>query len=238
MIRFEDYDRISDTLMYLSDSITLNFTVTLSRKDRNGGRAFFHYETEYNSKYIGATKGRAIKRNMTFYFIIDNKNDFGNGFILRPQDVMILTTIMEQKLIPLYFDPNRRIYKIIDGKHLAITGEFESIIYPQSEYKVLSFIPIVCTYEDGTSKEGVRININKDFVDLDIDKFMGLYYILKNTDMYSAACSMTAYVKNAPYGVNVYSCQGLGGGATLPDDNYNLNDNNNGNFLNNIKEKR
>ena len=73
MIDFTEYDRISDTLFYLSDKITLQFHVVLSSKDKNGGRRFFQFETEFNSKYIGTNKGRAIKRNMSFYFTFDNK---------------------------------------------------------------------------------------------------------------------------------------------------------------------
>lgn len=218
MIQFSDYDRVSDTLLYLSNTITLNFNVILSRKDRNGGRSFFHYETEYGSKYIGVDKGRSIKRFMSFFFTIDNKEDFLNNFVLKPQDIYFLTTIIENKLFPLYFDPTKRIYKVIDNR-LVIKGDFEPVIYAQSEYKYLGFTPIIYTYEDNMYKEGVRITINSesDYVDLDIDKFIGFYYILKNTDMYSAACNMTSYAKIPPYGVNVYSQQGLGGGAPVPE---------------------
>ena len=45
---------------------------------------------------------------------------------------------------------------------------------------------------------------------LSVDKFMGFYNILSKTDMYSVACALTNYVKTPPYGVNVYTNQGLG----------------------------
>lgn len=249
MIQFSDYDKISDILLYLSNTITLNFNVILSRKDRNGNRSFFHYETEFGSKYIGTDKGRAIKRNMSFFFTIDNKEDFLNNFVLRPQDIYFITTVIENKLFPMYFEPSKRIFKVIDDR-LVIKGNFEPIFYAQSEYKYLSFTPIIYTYEDNMYKEGVRININSesDFVDLDIDKFVGFYYILKNTDMYATACSMVSYAKTPPYGLNIYSQQGLGGGAPVPEwpvtDTTNdfsqekTNSKKNGNnFLNNTRRK-
>lgn len=214
---FEDYDRITDTLIYLSDNITLNFTVNLAKKAKDGSRSFFHYETEYQSKYIGTNNARAIKRLMVFYFVIDNKNDFGNGFIIRPQDAIMITKIIEDKVFPMYFGPDR-VFKIIDNK-LVVTN-YNKILYTQSEYKFLAFEPLVCSYEDGY-KDGIRITINSDYVDIDIDKFMGLYYILKNTDMYGAACSLVNYVKSAPYAVNVYSRKGLAGGGPLPDEQWN-----------------
>ena len=152
-IQFTDYDRITDILMYLSNNITLNFNVVLSRKDKTGKRSFFHYETEYPSKYLGVNTGRGIKRNMNFYFTLDNKNDFANGFILRPQDVMLLNMLIEKQVLPWFFDPIKRIFSITkDGERLIIKGEFEPINYTQSEYKYISFVPIIYTYEDGTFK--------------------------------------------------------------------------------------
>lgn len=244
MIQFTDYDRITDILFYLSPTITLNFNVILSRKNKTGERMFFQYETEYGSKYIGTNTGRAIKRNMSFYFTFDNKNDFGNGFILKPQDVVMLITIIDNQLLPLIIG-ERRIYKIIDG-NLVITGKYKPIDYIQSDYKYLRMEPIVCKYEDGTFKEGIRLTVNSEheYADLDIDKFFGLYYLLKNTDMYSAACALTNYVKQPPYGTNIYAQRGLGGGAQIPEEDWNsdiqnnqTNKGQNNSFLDNVKRK-
>ena len=234
-IQFTDYDRVTDILMYLSNNITLNFNVILSRKDRSGKRNFFQYETEYKSKYYDVDIGRSIKRNMNFYFTLDNKNDFANGLIIKPQDVLLLNMIIEQQILPWFFDPQKRIFSITkDGKRLVIKGNFDPVNYTQSEYKYISFVPIVYTYEDGTYKEGVRIYLNSqsEFADLDID-------------MYSAACGLLTYAKQLPYGLNIYSMTGLGGGYVQ--DNWNesediSSDNSNkgnrgNNFLNNIKKK-
>lgn len=246
MVQFQDYDRITDCLMFLNNNITLNFTVVLSRKGKDGGKVFFHSESQYASKYMGVDKNRAIRRNMSFYFTLDNRNDFGNGFILRPQDVMMLNMLLEQQVLPWFFG-DKRIFNIVDNK-LVITGQWQEKAYAQSEYKYISFAPIVNQFEDGSFKEGVRVTLNhkQEYADMDIDKFMQLVYILKNTDMYGAACSLTTYVKQPPYGVNVYSATGLGGGY-VPDQNWEANDNtNNGtkgyglgknNFLDGAKTK-
>lgn len=244
-IQFTDYDRITDILMYLSNTITLNFNVVLSRKDKFGKRSHFHYETEYQSKYNGVNIGRGIKRNMNFYFTLDNKNDFANGFIIRPQDVMLLNMIIDQQILPWFFG-QKRIFSITkDGERLIVKGEFEPVNYTQSEYKYISFVPIVYNYEDGTFKEGIRIYVNSqsEYADLDIDRFMGFVYILKNTDMYAVACSMVTYVKQSPHGTNIFSMTGLGGGYVQ--DNWNesedvsnsRNNNKGNNFLNTAKKK-
>lgn len=235
-VRFEDYDRVTDTIMYLSDLLTLNFTVVLSRKDRNGGRMFFHYETEYTSKYIGQMKGRAIKRIMNFYFTLDNKNDWGNGFIIRPQDAIMLVMIIEKQVLPMFFGKSR-VFKIIDNR-LVINQQVNPALYAQTEYKFISFTPIVCTFENGEYKEGIRITVNSEYVDIDIDKFMGLYYLLKNTDMYSVACNMVTYCKQQPYGVNVFTRQGLGGGGPLPDDQWANDNETKGNFFDKLESRK
>lgn len=217
-MQFVDYDKITDTLLYLSQNITMSFHVVLSRKDKQGKRVFFHYETAYNSKFIGSDTGHSIKRNMNFYFTIDNKNDFANGFILRQQDVMLLVMAIEKMVLPWFFGNGKeRIFSIVDNK-LVITGNFTPLTYTQSEIKFLRFTPFVLSYPDGTYKEGIRITLNYDseYADMDIDKFMGFYGLLKNTDMYGVACSMVTYAKLAPYGLNIFAMSGLGGGY-IPD---------------------
>lgn len=243
MVSFSDYDRVTDTLMFLSNNITLNFSVVLSRKNKSDERVFFHYETEYQSKCIGTNNVRGIKRMMTFYFTLDNKNDFGNGLVLRPQDVVILIMIIEKQLFPLFFDKDR-IFKIKDNK-LVIIGNYSPVVFTQSDYKYLRFTPIILEYENGLYKEGVRFELNNkhEYVDIDIDKFMGFYYILKNTDMYSAACNIVSYAKIPANGIETYSMKGLGGGVKTPNFSEtdpidrNMDDAKN-TFFNDIKTKK
>lgn len=240
MVQFQDYDKIVDILMYLSKDITLNYNVILSKKSVSNERMFFHYETEYNSKYYGVDKGHTIKRNMTYFFTLDDKTNFLNSFIIRPQDVVLLLMGIENKVLS-WFIGKTRIYSLIDQK-LVITGKYSSFDYVQNENKYISIHPIVITYEDGTFKEGVRLYLNTDamYADIDLDKFMGLYYTLKNTDMYSVACSMVTYVKTPPYEVNTFRLAGLGGGMVQDKWNEEVPTNNATNdnkFLNSIKKK-
>lgn len=246
-INFTDYDRITDTLLFFNNNLTLNFTTVMARQDKTGNRISYHLETEYNSKYIGVDKARSIKRNINYYYTIDNRNDFGNGFILRQSDVAVLCMIIQQKIIPWFFG-NTRIYGLVeDGNKLVIKNQYEPVIYSQSEYKFLKFEPLILSFEEGTFKEGIRITVNSDseYADIDIDRFLGFYHLLKNTDMYNVACSMLTYVKTPPYGTNVYTASiGLGGGR-VPDNNWNSGielkeekNNNRGNgFLDRINKK-
>ena len=216
-ISFTDYDRITDQVIWLSPTLSLNFTVTLSSKDKAGNRRSFVFENEYQSKYFGVDKARSIKRNMNFYYVIDDRNDFGNGVIFRTHDVYYFSQLLENRVIPWFFG-DTRIYEEKERK-LVISGNFEHVIYQPDEYKYIKIDPIVFTLDNNSFKEGVRLEINRpdNIVDLIIDKFFDIYYIFKNTDMYGVACSMLNFVKTAPYGVNIFKPTGLGGG-------YNPND--------------
>ena len=206
-MNFVDYDRISDLLMFFDQNTTLEFIVTMSSKDKNGNRVFFHSEWDYNSnKYIGVDKGHSIKRRMTFYYAINDKRAMDRSFIIRPEDAMTLSMIIESQILPWYFDPKRKIFSIIDGQ-LKITGRYQDIFFAKNEYSYLRFQPCVYTFEDNTYKEGIRMYVSSEnvFVDMEIDKFLGLYYYLSRTDMYSVACSMVSYAKTQPYDINTSS---------------------------------
>ena len=211
MTQFSDYERATDTLLFLSDQFTLDFVVQFASKDKYGQRTFFHFESEYNTeKYKENGKYKSIKRKMTnFYFVINNKKSFDGAFALKPQDVFSLKTILDSIVLPWF----NTLFKIIDNR-LVIVGEYNAPIYAKNEYQFLKFEPVVLGFDDGRYSSGIRmtVNSNESFVDMDIDKFYGFYYILTNTDMYSAACSIAAYSKTQPYDINqtYYSTTGLG----------------------------
>ena len=115
-IDFTQYERVQDILMYLTDKITLSFVLALSKKSLSGQRSFFHYETQYNSDSYG-TELRSIKRNMSYYFMISNKEIFGSGIVLRPQDVEIIIMLIEQRVLPWFFGtPEQHAFQMIDNK--------------------------------------------------------------------------------------------------------------------------
>lgn len=212
---FDLYDRITDKIMYLTPNLSLDFAVRLAHKAKDGSRRFFHSEYEKTSNFIGVDKSITITRNVKFYFLINDREDFMNSIILEPQDVVILTKIIDQQLFPLLSGPNR-VFAIIDNK-LVINGKFKPVLYTQSEYKYLSFVPIVYEYQSGQFKEGVHVCMNdqKCCFDLTIDRLYGFYYILSNTAMYNLAAEMMNYVKTPPYGVNKSELAGLGSGANF-----------------------
>jgi hypothetical protein len=237
------YDRISDTILYLGPNVSLDFVVNLASKRKDGSRQFFHSEYEKPSVYRLTDISRTIRRHCRYYYVINVRNNFGAGIVLRHSDVYILTKSIENVVIP-WFIGKSRIYSIVDGK-LVITGEYEPYMYPQSNYQYISMVPIVYEYENNQFKEGVRMFLSSPdlSVDLTLDDLLGLFHLLKTTDMYNLASSMMNYAKTLPYDINKSRIQGLGSGGDSDDSylglysNRNYNTEKTNNFLDNAKKK-
>ena len=234
-IEFTQYDTISDLLLYLSDSLTLSFVTRLSRRNKSGERVFFQYETTNGTDKYGSPV-RSIKRTMNYFFVIQNKNVFGNGMILRPKDVEMIKMLIENTIMPWFIGDNQAfsIMKVADGTEQLILGEVEPATYIQDESKYISFEPVLLYTEDKAGR-GIRMSLyTGDYADMTIDNFMGFYNILKS-DMYLAASVAAMYAKVEPYGINEYNSKGLGAVPArmeIPERSYNNS------FLSNVKSKR
>ena len=225
-IHFTDYDKISDTLMYFSQDVILKFNVNLSKVGKNRKRTPFHTEYAYQSSKSGY-KAYSIKRQFNCFFTIDNVKSFEDNVMIRPQDVVLLQMVLRNQVLP-WIMGSSRIYGFDDNERLILKGKFTKVDFPLSEYKYIAFLPIVIDYSDNTSKEGIRIIINRsdNIVDININQFLEFYYYISNVDMYSAACSLMNYVKMGPYGENMTDTTAL---------NYTPGSNGSGNsFFNNL----
>lgn len=200
-IHFFDYDKITDTLMFFTQTVALKFGVNLS-KTKNDKRYPFHNEYAYMSN---GHKAYSIKRSINCWFLIDDSNNFENNILIRPQDVTLLQLLLTNNVIPWIIGENR-IYGMNDENRLILKGKFTKVDFPLSDYKFISFLPIVIEYTDNTSKEGIRLIINNkdNMIDININQFLEFYYYIMNVDMYSAATNLLNYVKMKPYGENMY----------------------------------
>ena len=198
-IYFTDYEKISDVLMFLSKDISLCFNVSLAYKKADGTRSHYHKEYVYSSKYINKGNVVSIKRNFNYYLSIDVRDDFNNSVMITPANMIALK--MKMKIV---YNWMSTLFKYVDDK-LIISGTWKENILYLNRTSTLKFEPNVCIYEDGTYKEGVRIYINDEslFFDLDIDRFMELYYIVDTIDMYQNAIILLNYIAPKEYGNNL-----------------------------------
>lgn len=200
---FLDYDKITDILMWLPDGYILKFVVRLSSRDRNDNRKPFHSEYSYIDRRTNETQ-YMIRRDYKYFFSIENKDNRDANVILRPGDVYMLQFIINNNILPWFMGANRIFGINKKGKLCIMTRDFHPIDLPLDEAHWMKFYPSIITFEDGTSKEGVRVVLNDDmnFFDMTVDVFFNFAYIICDMDMTSAAMSMLNYVKIKPYKAN------------------------------------
>ena len=200
-IYFIDYDKIADTVMWFNSDYILKFNVILKHRNKNGDSMSFHseyktYNQRLDKEYL------SISRSFTFYFTIESENNFGNGLVIRPNDVELLSMVIQNNIYPWFIGKN--IFGTDKSGRRVIKGEFTPVQFPLTDQKFITFAPIVIDYENGQSSEGLRISINtnEEYFDITVNKFLEFAYYIIHTDMYAVACSMLNYVKTKPYLVN------------------------------------
>ena len=204
---FLEYEKISDTLLYFSSTLSLRSNVFLAKRDRNDRRMPYHVEYRYSTdRYADAAELISLKRDLRFCFSIEDSTDLRNGVMLHVQDVVFLRLLIEKNIFPWYMGARKVFGKHPDTGMIIVNGTYEPQQLVISEVSYLGFVPIAIEYEtEHNSIYGIRMTMNRpdNFVDMPLDKFMQFYYFIAHTDMYNAACCMLNYVKMQPYGVNL-----------------------------------
>ena len=201
-IYFIDYNKISDTLMWLDMNHSLKFCVSLKTYN-NGMESSFHKEYQFMSN-TNNTMNITISRNYNFYFLLEDKKNKSTGSIVfKPGDIELFKMVIHNNIYR-WFIGSSRVYEKKDNV-LIVKGK-EVIQFPFNNQSYIELRPIVIDFENShEQKEGIRIAINSagNFFDLTIDKFLEFTGIICNTDMVNAAMNMLTYVKTKPYGINL-----------------------------------
>lgn len=207
---YEQYDKISDLVCYLGRNAVVKFTVVLSKYKDDYGRQFFHKEFEYNSKNFDKPL-ITIKREYEYFLSIENlKVDELSGrkeFIKIGVEEFML---FKQALINAskwFTDQEYRDLFIIHKNELIMGMKVPPIELPYLPMgKYITLEPTIYTYHEECSP-GVRItlNHNSNFVDLYLNRFMGLVYTISSFNMYLAAQSMLNYIGRPEFGYNLVS---------------------------------
>lgn len=188
-----DYDKISDDVYWLSMDTVLRMNVTLSNKNQDGTRRFFHTEYEYSSKYVDKKRVKSIKRSFKYYLSLEYLKDKECFTQIQPSDMYALQDILA-KVVRWGID--KRTFGIVDGTLRIKAKQRPEIL--QLFGKTITFEPIVIRFSESISP-GIRITFyNEIFSDVTIDKFMGFKYIIDKIDMYNAALSIVNYIESPP----------------------------------------
>ncbi|MCM1215945.1 MAG: hypothetical protein NC548_15670 [Lachnospiraceae bacterium] len=207
-IEYLDYDKISDTLLWLNNNTLLRFNVTLASKDKFQNRKSFHHESVYESKFSNVRNAYSIKRDMNFFWTIEDlKNPMTNNVMITLNDIFFFKFIVENKILP-WFIGNKSIFGTNpDNGSIMIKGKWKPEQFALTDQHYLEFHPIVISYNDGkTTSYGIRMIMNdpNNIIDMELNRFMAMYQLIVFSDAYAIACSMVNYVKIGPHGLNLY----------------------------------
>lgn len=226
------YEKITDDLCILGVNTILRFNVSLASKTQDGQKKLFHSEFEYRAdKYTNLNRVCSIRRTFDYYLSIENLRVNDNGvkefIMIRIQDILYVREQFE--LATKWFRDAKyeNLFARSKGR-LVMLGTVEPIkILGLAMDKSLMLEPIIINYDETNQTTGVRLYLSSrdNYVDMSIDKFMGVVYLLSSINMYESAQILLNYIQRPELGSNSFS---LGNrGEEIVEDGYVESRNNN-----------
>lgn len=208
-MEFFKIDKVSDDVYAIGPNVILKFNVSLS-KTSQGKRYHFHKEYEYPSKDIKNQNLVTIKRSFDYYLSIENmqKDSNGNKLFIRigPQEYMLFKKGLEEAISWFTDSKYAKLFARDKGKLVLVSPipEFKIPNLPLRNY--IEFTPIIIErgMAEADKEPGVRITLSdpSKFIDINLDRLMGLYYIVSCLNMYQAALTMVNYIQRPEFGTN------------------------------------
>lgn len=191
VVSYLKYEKISDTMMYLGNSVSLKFNIKLAKKGVDGKRYHYHKEYMYPANYINADTLISVKRDFEYYISLESSKDKDFFCIITINDILLVRSIMKQT--SKWLDGSIETFAIKKNK-LVLLGKFNPISIPLSTGKSIGFQPIVITNVNDIQSQGIRMSIDNNYIDISANVFMGFVYLITTIDMFSCAQTMLNYL--------------------------------------------
>ena len=207
----EDYlkiDKISDDVYVLAPNAILRFNVSLS-KISGGKRYHYHREYEYPAKNIHQSLV-TVKRSFDYYLSFESPQKDNNGsklFIrIGAQEYFLLKKCLSE--VEAWFTDKKyaKLYVMDRGKLILTAPIPNTRIHNLPMDKYIDFSPTIIDkgIANADKEPGIRIEFGDPncVISINLDKFMGLKYIIDCFNMYQAAITLINYNARPPYGTN------------------------------------
>ena len=201
-------DKISDDVYVIGTNIILKFNVSLS-KVSNGKRYHFHKEYEYATKGVPDQPTLVtIKRSFDYYLSIEsiNKDTNGSKLFIRigPQEFMLVKQGLEAAISWFTDTKYSNLFAINKGE-LILTSpipDFKIGNLPMGKYIHLMPIVIDRGISASDKEPGIRLVLGDPsiFVDITLDRMMGIYYTFTSFNMYQSATLLLNYLQRPEFG--------------------------------------
>lgn len=208
-MEFFKVDKISDDIYAIASNLVLRFSVSLS-KVANGKRYHFHKEFEYPVDKVDDMRSFVtIKRNFDYFLSIENiQKENGKKVFIRigPQEFMLFKRGLEEVVSWFTDQKHSKLYATDRGKLVLMPPIPDYTVTGLSMGKYITFEPAIIDrgMANADKSPGVRIILSDPsiFVEISLEKFMGLYYIISCFNMYQAAITLLNYLERPEFGTN------------------------------------
>ena len=217
-------DKISDDVYTIAPNVVLKFNVSLS-KISGGKRYHYHKEYEYPSKMSPECNSLVtIKRSFDYYLSFENqqKDINGNRLFIRigVQEYFLLKNSLETVISWFRDTKYAKLFALDRGRLILVSPVPNCKIQNLPMNKYIEFTPTIIDrgISNADKEPGIKIEFGDPSmcITINLDKLMGLYYLISCFNMYQAAITMINYVSRPDFGTNRYVMDQQ---RTLPTDN-------------------
>lgn len=209
LIRIDEYNRVSDVLLYIGKNMVVKFNVQLSNYNKDTKKMEpFHKEYKYYDARVGSDR-YTIHRSFGYYISIENciANDDGIKEIVKVGvcEITLMKMMLNSGLEWFTNSEYKDLYGKRDGK-LVINKQIEpKHISLQGKYVEIE--PIVFVSYMGDYDFGVRLYLNSDtnYVEMPLNTYCGLQYTFESVNLYQSALGVLAYLEKPEPGSNLVS---------------------------------
>lgn len=215
-------DKISDDVLTITSNIVLRFNVSLSKIVSNK-RQHFHKEFSYSSKTSNEPLV-TIRRCFDYYLTFENvKNSYDKLFVRIGIGEILLLRAGFDAVASWFTDKKYATLFVKKNGKLTITAPIpDYVVHGLPQGKYIKFTPAVIEF--GESNLDKVAGVTMDFgdginiVNLTLEKFMGLKYVVSCFNMYQSAITLINYISRPSVGTNSMNFCNTNG-RTLPPEN-------------------
>lgn len=205
-----DFEKIIDTVMWISNNYILKFNVILNRYNDRFGRQNYHKEIMYqksNSQYNCINIDRNFDYFLTIESVKKDQDGLKNNVMIRNSDIYMLKyklSLVEQWFTSennknMFAKKNNRIFmpRAVEPIKLSnLAGD-----------KYLEWEPSIFECNNGDQLIGVNMFIGSSYdkTFIPFDRFMAFKYMIDTFNMYQNAIILLNYIGRPEVGTNMYS---------------------------------
>lgn len=205
------YEKITDDVYDIGFNVKLRFNVALAKKQSDGTRYHYHQEYKYSTnKYIDTNSVITMRRSFDFYLSIENLKEIDNipkeFIMIRVQDIINVQNQFRNAANWFNGDIYPNLFAYENNKLRMLGKPNDIVIRNLALDKFIILQPIIIRYDENNETTGVRMYLNSysNFVDINIDRFMGLVYLLNTINMYQSAQLLVNYLQRPPLGEGLH----------------------------------